>query len=45
LKAALALAHGFATPELREQLQRGGDLGAAYEAAAEAYLRCWKGAS
>jgi len=43
LRGALALVHGFVMLELGEQLQRGGDLGAAFEAAVEAYLRGWKG--
>jgi len=38
-----ALAHGFVMLELGEQLQRGGDLGAAFEAAVQAYLRGWRG--
>jgi AcrR family transcriptional regulator len=45
LRGALALVHGFVTLELREQLQRGGDLGAAFEASVEAYLRGWRGES
>ena len=45
LRGALALAHGFVTLELREQLQRGGDLGAAFEASVEAYLRGWERAA
>ncbi len=39
LRGALALAHGFVLLELNQQLQRGGDLGMAYTAAIEAYLR------
>ena len=42
LRGALALAHGFVMLELREQLQRGGDLGQAFEASVEAYLRGWE---
>jgi len=39
LRGALALAHGFVLLELNQQLQRGGDLGADYTQAIEAYLR------
>lgn len=39
LRGALALAHGFVMLELNDQLQRGGDLDAAFEHALDAYLR------
>ena len=39
LRGALALAHGFVMLELNHQLQRGGDLAAAYDQAIAAYLR------
>jgi AcrR family transcriptional regulator len=39
LRGALALAHGFVMLELHQQLQRGGDLAAAYTQAITAYLR------
>jgi len=42
LRGALALVHGFAMLELMDQLQRGGDLNAAFEASIDAYLRGWK---
>jgi AcrR family transcriptional regulator len=42
LRGALALMHGFVMLELKNQLQRGGDLGDAYEAAFKAYLAGWK---
>ena len=41
LRGALALMHGFVMLELNEQLQRGGDLEAAYIQSFEAYLRGW----
>lgn len=41
LRGALALVHGFVMLELSNQLQRGGDLEEAYEAALETYLRGW----
>jgi AcrR family transcriptional regulator len=41
LRGALALVHGFAMLEINEQLQRGGDLTKAFDAAVNAYLRGW----
>jgi AcrR family transcriptional regulator len=41
LRGALALVHGFVMLELNDQLRRGGDLGAAFEASIQAYLRGW----
>jgi len=42
LRGALALLHGFVMLELTNQLRRGGDLDAAFNAAAAAYLRGWQ---
>jgi len=42
LRGALALVHGFVMLELKEQLQRGGDLTMAFDASVRAYLRGWK---
>ncbi|MFV9505190.1 MAG: TetR/AcrR family transcriptional regulator [Oscillochloridaceae bacterium umkhey_bin13] len=42
LRGALALVHGFVLLELHGQLRRGGDLGAAFDAAVLAYLRGWR---
>jgi len=42
LRGALALVHGFVMLELNEQLQRGGDLTAAFDVAVNAYLRGWQ---
>lgn len=42
LRGALALVHGFVMLELKGQLQRGGDLNAAFEDSITAYLRGWK---
>ncbi len=42
LRGALALVHGFVTLELNGQFRRGGDLGAAFEAAIAAYLAGWQ---
>ncbi len=42
LRGAVALAHGFVMLEINQQLQRGGDLEAAFVASAEAYLRGWQ---
>jgi AcrR family transcriptional regulator len=41
LRGLLALIHGFVMLELADKLQRGGDLGAAYEASVGALLRGW----
>ncbi len=41
LRGALALVHGFVMLELKDQLQRGGDLPMAFEASINAYLRGW----
>jgi AcrR family transcriptional regulator len=41
LRGALALVHGFVMLELNSQLQRGGDLNAAFAASVEAYLAGW----
>jgi len=41
LRGALALVHGFVMLELKDQLQRGGDLTAAFDASINAYLRGW----
>lgn len=42
LRGAMALVHGFVMLELHNQLRRGGDLSAAFEAAVHAYLRGWQ---
>ena len=42
LRGALALVHGFVMLELKEQLQRGGDLSATFDACVNAYLRGWQ---
>jgi len=42
LRGALALVHGFVMLELKDQLQRGGDLTWAFDASVNAYLRGWK---
>jgi AcrR family transcriptional regulator len=42
LRGALALVHGFVLLELNQQLRRGGDLDAAFEAASTAYLVGWQ---
>lgn len=42
LRGALALAHGFVMLELNNQLQRGGDLAAAFDAAFHAYIIGWR---
>ena len=42
LRGALALVHGFVMLELKNQLQRGGDLSAAFDDAVKAYLRGWQ---
>jgi len=42
LRGALALVHGFVMLELKDQLQRGGDLDLAFDASVTAYLRGWK---
>ena len=41
LRGLLALVHGFSMLELNEQLQRGGDLSATFDATVRAYLRGW----
>jgi len=41
LRGALALVHGFVMLELKDQLQRGGDLTVAFETAVSAYLNGW----
>jgi AcrR family transcriptional regulator len=41
LRGALALVHGFVLLELNDQLRRGGDLDAAFEAATNAYITGW----
>lgn len=41
LRGALALVHGFVMLELKGQLQREGDIGEAFAAAVQAYLRGW----
>ncbi len=41
LRGALALVHGFAMLELKEQFRRGGDLNATFEEVIEAYLAGW----
>jgi AcrR family transcriptional regulator len=41
LRGALALVHGFVMLELKGQLQREGDVGAAFAAAVQAYLQGW----
>lgn len=42
LRGALAIMHGFILLELNAQLQRGGDLAAAYHDVVAAYLRGWQ---
>ncbi|MCP4420407.1 MAG: TetR/AcrR family transcriptional regulator [Chloroflexi bacterium] len=42
LRGAMALVHGFVMLELHNQLRRGGDLSASFEAAVQAYLRGWQ---
>lgn len=42
LRGALALVHGFVMLELKEQLQRGGDLSQAFDLSISAYLRGWE---
>jgi AcrR family transcriptional regulator len=42
LRGALALVHGFVMLELKNQLQRGGDLSAAFDASVKAFLRGWQ---
>lgn len=42
LRGALALVHGFVMLELKNQLQRGGDLSAAFDVSVKAYLRGWQ---
>lgn len=42
LRGALALVHGFVMLELKDQLQRGGDLTDAFDQSIRAYLRGWK---
>lgn len=42
LRGAMALVHGFVMLELHNQLRRGGDLAADFEAAVQAYLRGWQ---
>lgn len=42
LRGALALVHGFVMLELNEQLQRGGDLSAAFDESIQAYLSGWQ---
>lgn len=42
LRGYLALVHGYVMLELAGQFRRGGDLAAAFEAAAAAYLRGWE---
>ncbi len=41
LRGALALLHGFVMLELTDQLRRGGDLDAAFDQSARAYLAGW----
>ena len=41
LRGALALVHGFVMLELKGQLEREGDVGAAFAAAVQAYLQGW----
>ena len=41
LRGALALAHGYVTLELNQQLRRGGDLDVTYEEVITAYLTGW----
>ena len=45
LRGALALVHGFVMLELKDQLQRGGDLTMAFDASVNAYLHGWKSIS
>lgn len=42
LRGALALVHGFVMLELNQQLRRGGDLDAAFNAAITAYIVGWQ---
>jgi AcrR family transcriptional regulator len=42
LRGAMALVHGFVMLELHNQLRRGGDLSADFEAAVQAYLCGWQ---
>lgn len=42
LRGLLALAHGFVTLEINQQLRRGGDLEEAFEKSVRAYLRGWQ---
>ncbi len=42
LRGALALVHGFVMLELNQQLRRGGDVDAAFEAAITAYIIGWQ---
>lgn len=44
LRGALALVHGFVMLELKEQLQRGGDLSNSFDASINAYLHGWQDA-
>jgi AcrR family transcriptional regulator len=41
LRGFLSLIHGYVMLELSQQLRRGGDLNAAYEASVRAYLQGW----
>lgn len=41
LRGLLAIVHGYVMLELNEQLQRGGDLSATFDAVVNAYLRGW----
>ena len=43
LRGLFALAHGFSLLELHGQLQRGGDLDAAFAGSVAAFLRGWRG--
>ncbi len=42
LRGALALAHGFVMLEIKQQLQRGGDLDVDFQQAVNAYLNGWQ---
>ncbi len=42
LRGALALAHGFVMLEIKQQLQRGGDLDADFQQVVKAYLNGWQ---
>ena len=42
LRGLLALVHGYIMLELNEQLQRGGDLSATFDAVIHAYLQGWQ---